>query len=61
MQLCTSLPKAVSELDTEKLSPLLRQRYNNAIADAVADLGSPEQIRQVFVGFQRYLYKYESY
>jgi len=25
--------------------------------DAVADLGSPEQIRHVFVGFQRYLYE----
>lgn len=45
------------ELDTEKLSPLLKLRYNNAIADAVKDLGSQEQIRQVFVGFQRYLYQ----
>lgn len=45
------------ELDTEKLSPLLKLRYSNAIADAVKDLGSQEQIRQVFVGFQRYLYQ----
>ena len=48
--------QGVDELDTEKLSPLLRLRYNNAIADAVKDLGTPEQIRQVFVGFQRHLY-----
>ena len=50
--------QGVDELDTEKLSPLLRLRYNNAIADAVKDLGSPDQIRQVFVGFQRYLYQF---
>jgi type I restriction enzyme, R subunit len=48
--------QGVGELDAEKLTPLLRLKYNNAISDAVADLGSPEQIRQVFVGFQRYLY-----
>jgi type I restriction enzyme R subunit len=49
--------QGVDELDTEKLSPLLRLRYNNAIADAVKDLGTPEQIRQVFVGFQKHLYQ----
>lgn len=49
--------QGVDELDVEKLTPLLRLRYNNAIADAVADLGSPEQIRKAFVGFQRYLYE----
>ncbi len=48
--------EGVDELDQEKLSPLLRLKYNNAIADAIADLGSPEQIRTVFVGFQKYLY-----
>ena len=48
--------EGVDELDQEKLSPLLRLKYNNAIADAIADLGSPEQIRSVFVGFQQYLY-----
>ncbi|MDI1237036.1 MAG: DEAD/DEAH box helicase family protein [Polaromonas sp.] len=49
--------QGVDELDTDKLSPLLRLRYNNAIADAVKDLGTPEQIRQVFVGFQKHLYQ----
>jgi len=47
----------VEELDREKLAPLLRLKYNNAIADAVADLGRPEEIGQVFAGFQKYLYQ----
>ena len=34
---------------------LLRLKYN-AIADATADLGTPDQIRQTFIGFQKYLY-----
>jgi type I restriction enzyme R subunit len=49
--------EGVEELDAEKLTPLLRLRYNNAIADALADLGSADQIRNVFVGFQKYLYE----
>ena len=49
--------QGVEELEAEKLTPLLRLKYNNAISDAVADLGSPEQIRGVFVGFQRFLYQ----
>ena len=51
--------EGVDELDQEKLSPLLKLKYNNAIADATADLGSPEQIRNLFVGFQQYLYRSE--
>lgn len=48
----------VGELDQEKLSPLLKLKYNNAIADAVADLGgSPDEIGRVFSGFQKYLYQ----
>jgi type I restriction enzyme R subunit len=47
----------VGELDQDKLSPLLKLRYNNAIADAVADLGRPEEIGKVFSGFQKYLYQ----
>jgi type I restriction enzyme, R subunit len=47
----------VQELDQEKLSPLLKLRYNNAIADAVADLGRPEEIALIFTGFQKYLYQ----
>jgi len=50
------LKEGVEELEAEKLAPLLRLRYHNAIADALADLGSADQIRKVFVGFQRHLY-----
>jgi type I restriction enzyme R subunit len=47
----------VEELAQEKLSPLLKLKYHNAIADAVADLGQPEEIGKVFAGFQKYLYQ----
>jgi type I restriction enzyme R subunit len=46
----------VEELDQAKLTPLLKLKYHNSIADAVADLGRPEEIGQVFAGFQQYLY-----
>jgi type I restriction enzyme, R subunit len=47
----------VDELDQEKLTPLLRLKYHNSIANAVADLGKPEEIGQVFSGFQKFLYQ----
>ena len=46
----------VEELDKEKLTPLLRLRYRNSIADAIAELGKPEEIGRLFSGFQRHLY-----
>ena len=46
----------VDELETEKLGPLLKLKYNNAIADAIADLGEPAQIANAFTNFQQYLY-----
>jgi type I restriction enzyme R subunit len=46
----------VEELDQEKLTPLLRLKYHDSIADAVADLGKPEEIGKAFAGFQKYLY-----
>ena len=49
--------EGVDELDQEKLSPLLKLKYQNAIADAFAELGRPDQVREVFVGFQRHLYQ----
>jgi type I restriction enzyme R subunit len=49
--------EGVGELDGDKLAPLLKLRYKNAISDALADLGNPEQIRGLFIGFQRYLYE----
>jgi len=45
----------VEELDQEKLTPLLRLKYH-ALADAVAVLGQPAEIGNVFTGFQKYLY-----
>lgn len=48
--------EGVEELDQEKLTPLLRLKYHS-ITDALADLGQPEEIGQVFAGFQRYLYE----
>jgi type I restriction enzyme R subunit len=49
--------EGVQELDREKLAPLLNLKYNNSIADAVADLGEPGEIGSVFAGFQKYLYQ----
>ena len=49
--------EGVGELDQEKLTPLLRLKYRDSIADAVADLGKPEEIGRVFTGFQKYLYE----
>ena len=49
--------EGVQELDREKLTPLLRLKYNDSLADAVADLGKPEEIGTVFSGFQKYLYQ----
>jgi type I restriction enzyme R subunit len=46
----------VEELDQAKLTPLLKLKYHDSIADAVADLGQPEDIGRVFAGFQKYLY-----
>jgi type I restriction enzyme, R subunit len=49
--------EGVQELDVEKLTPLLRLKYHDSIADAMADLGRPEEIGKVFAGFQKYLYE----
>ena len=47
----------VDELELQKLGPLLKLKYKESIADAIADLGPADQIRQVFAGFQKYLYE----
>jgi type I restriction enzyme R subunit len=47
----------VQELDREKLEPLLKLRYKSAIHDAIAELGEPEEIATLFMGFQKHLYE----
>lgn len=47
--------EGVGELALEKLTGLLDLKYHS-INDAVDVLGSPAEIRDVFVGFQKYLY-----
>lgn len=47
----------VEELAQDKLSPLLRLKYHDALIDAFTDLGKPEEIGKVFAGFQKYLYQ----
>ena len=52
--------EGVRELDREKLTPLLKLKYRNAISDAISELGRPEEIGHLFAGFQKYLYERES-
>ena len=50
--------EGVEELEQEKLTKLLRLKYHDSIPDAVADLGGDiNAIRNLFSGFQRYLYQ----
>jgi len=50
--------EGVDELEQEKLTKLLRLKYHDSIPDAVADLGGDiGVIRNLFSGFQRYLYQ----
>lgn len=49
--------EGVEELAMEKLTPLLRMKYHDAIADAVADLGPAKEIRSLSTGFLRFLYE----
>ncbi len=50
--------EGVDELDQAKLTPLLRLKYRDSLADAVADLGPATEIGKVFSGFQKYLYQH---
>jgi type I restriction enzyme R subunit len=49
--------QGVEELDLDKLPALLRLKYGGAIADAIAELGSPDEIRREFAEFQQFLYQ----
>ena len=48
--------EGVDELDMEKLPALLRLRYGG-LPDALPQLGSMQQIKGLFVGFQRHVYE----
>jgi len=52
--------EGVQELDQEKLTPLLCLKYHDSLADALLDLGRPEEIGHIFAGFQKYLYQPQS-
>jgi type I restriction enzyme R subunit len=49
------ITQGVGELDQEKLPGLLELKYHS-VGDAVAELGSVAEIRDVFIGFQEHLY-----
>ena len=42
-------------IDDEKLSTLLELKYSS-VQDAIRELGDTVQIRNTFIGFQKYLY-----
>jgi len=48
----------VGELDRTKLHQLLELKYHT-VHDAVEELGSVADIKEVFIGFQQYLYSQE--
>jgi type I restriction enzyme R subunit len=49
------ISQGVDELGQEKLPDLLALKYES-VGDAVAELGSVAEIRDVFIGFQEHLY-----
>lgn len=51
--------EGVRELDSEKLPDLLELKYEST-SDAVTQLGNAKDIRDMFVGFQEYLYLKEA-
>ena len=48
----------VEELDQEKLPDLLTLKYQ-ALRDAEAILGGVDNIRNIFINFQKYLYEFK--
>ncbi|MDH5601916.1 MAG: DEAD/DEAH box helicase family protein, partial [Gammaproteobacteria bacterium] len=50
------IEQGVGELSNEKLEVLVDLKYHG-VKDAVAELGAATNIREVFVGFQQYLYQ----
>jgi type I restriction enzyme R subunit len=52
------IKQGVDELNQEKLKDLIGLKYQS-IHDATSELGNTSEIRQLFVGFQKYLYQTE--
>ncbi|MCT7968930.1 DEAD/DEAH box helicase family protein, partial [Laspinema sp. D1] len=52
------IKEGVNELNPDKLPQLIELKYRS-MADAVKELDSIRDIRQLFIGFQRYLYEKE--
>jgi type I restriction enzyme, R subunit len=50
------IDEGVSELAQEKLPVLINIKYS-AMTDAIEELGSPVNIKDMFIGFQQHLYK----
>lgn len=50
------MDQGVAELDQDKLPDLLELKYHS-VSDAVDELGKVQDIRELFVGFQKYLYE----
>lgn len=50
------IKQGVDELNQEKLKDLIGLKYQS-IHDATNELGNTSEIRQLFVGFQKYLYQ----
>ena len=50
------IKEGVGELDQDKLPDLLELKYH-AVREATASLGDVASIKQVFIGFQQYLYQ----
>ena len=51
------VPQGVEELNPEKLWELIKLKYGDALSEAFAQLGQPDSVRKLFVGFQLYLYQ----
>ena len=56
--LCQYVKEGVEELDQEKLTGFLQLKYGG-VGDAAAEFGSISEIRDLFIGFQQYLYRIE--
>jgi type I restriction enzyme R subunit len=50
------IESGVEELDLEKLSPLLKLRYQD-VTDAIGLLGGVKKIKETFINFQKQLYR----